>query len=119
MANRNLTAQELERANALLNRIRVELSDLAAGDVELLFAYRRKVSKELSYDERGKPSDRKKLKMRKWITQRGICPECGDTLPEKYAELDRKRAADGYTEGNTELVHAACHQKRQASKGYS
>lgn len=36
-----------------------------------------------------------------------------------YSELDRKNASDGYTLENTELVHAKCHQERQAAKGYA
>jgi hypothetical protein len=119
MANRNLTPDELAKANALLNTIREQLKALAGGDAELLFAYRRKISKELTYDERGKPGDRGKLKARKFGEQGGLCAECGQSLPEKYAELDRKVASAGYTPENTELVHAACHQKRQAAKGYA
>jgi hypothetical protein len=37
----------------------------------------------------------------------------------KYSELDRKIAARGYTAENTELVHAKCHQARQAAKRYT
>jgi hypothetical protein len=40
-------------------------------------------------------------------------------MPLKYSELDRKNAADGYTVENTELVHAKCHQARQADKAYT
>jgi hypothetical protein len=36
-----------------------------------------------------------------------------------YSELDRKKAADGYTEANTQLVHAACHRERQAKNRYA
>jgi UTP:GlnB (protein PII) uridylyltransferase len=54
MPNRNLTSDELKRANALLADIRERLDSLAAGDPLLLFAYRRKVAKELGYDERGR-----------------------------------------------------------------
>jgi len=52
MPNRNLNADdELKRANELLADIRQRLTSLAAGDPLLLFAYRRKVVKELGYDE--------------------------------------------------------------------
>jgi len=85
----------------------------------LLFAYRRKVVKELGYDERGKPGARGKLKALKWGQQNGKCAHCGTEMPLKYSELDRKNAADGYTIENTDLVHAKCHQERQAAKGYS
>ncbi len=119
MANRNLSPDELKRADELLKDIRERLIALAAGDRLLLFAYRRKVTKELGYDERGKPGARGKLKALKWGRQGGKCAHCGDDLPLKYSELDRKNAVDGYTPENTELVHAKCHQERQAAKGYT
>jgi len=119
MPNRNLNSDELRRANQLLSNIRKRIASLAAGDPLLLFAYRRKVVKELGYDERGKPGARAKLKALKWGQQDGKCAECHRKLPLKYSELDRKKAADGYTAENTELLHAKCHQKRQAKKRYS
>ena len=112
-------ADELAKANALLSNIRDQLKTLAGGDTGLLFAYRRKIVKELDYDERGKPQHRAKLKAQKWGEQHGICLECGESLPEKYAVLDRKNAADGYTADNTELIHAKRDQKRQAARGYT
>jgi hypothetical protein len=119
MPNRNLRPDELKRANELLTGIREQLTKLAAGDHLLLFAYRRKIAKELGYDERGKPGVRKQLKALKWGQQGRKCAHCGEEMPLKNSELDRKDAADGYTEENTELVHHHCHQERQASKGYS
>ena len=62
MANRQLTPEELEQANALLDDIRSKLVALSAGEKDLLFAYRRKIFKELTYDERSKPMVRRKLK---------------------------------------------------------
>lgn len=119
MPNRNLTLDELKRANELLADIRGRLTKLAAGDPLLLFAYRRKIAKELGYDERGKPGVRKQLKALKWGQQGRKCAHCGEEMPLKNSELDRKNAADGYTEENTELVHHHCHQERQATKGYA
>lgn len=119
MPNRNLDAEELKRASELLAYIRERLARLAGDDPLLLFAYRRKIVKELGYDERGKPGVRGKLKALKWGQQNGKCAHCGDDLPLKYSELDRKSAAGGYTVENTELVHAKCHQLRQAAKGYA
>ena len=58
MPNRNLNAVELEQANELLRDIRDRLTALAGNDPLLLFAYRRKIVKELGYDERGKPGAR-------------------------------------------------------------
>jgi len=76
------------------------------------------MAKELSYDERGKPGARKQLKALKWGLQGRKCAHCGEEMPLKNSELDRKNATDGYTEENTELVHHHCHQNRQAAKGY-
>jgi len=117
--NRNLTHEEVKRANELLAGIRERLTKLAAGDSLILFAYRRKIAKELAYDERGKPGARKQLKALKWGQQGKKCAHCGEEMPLKNSELDRKNAADGYTEENTELVHHYCHQERQAVKGYA
>jgi len=119
MPNRNLNNDELKRANELLIDIRKQLANLADGDPLLLFAYRRKVVKELGYDERGKPGVRAKLKAIKWGEQSRKCAHCGEEMPLRYSELDRKNAAGGYTSENTDLVHAKCHQDRQAAKGYA
>jgi hypothetical protein len=119
MPNRNLTSDELAKANTLLTEIRARLRELAGDDNTLLFAYRRKIAKELGYDERGKPGDRNKLKARKFGEQGGKCTHCGETLPEKYTVLDRRHAADGYTPENTELIHSECDRQRQAAKGYT
>ena len=56
----------------MLAEIRVRLEVFSNGDRELLFAYRRKVFKELTYDERDKPAVRRKLKDLKWKEQRGL-----------------------------------------------
>ncbi|GLS41343.1 hypothetical protein GCM10010869_69400 [Mesorhizobium tianshanense] len=124
MPNRNLTSDELKQANKLLTNVRAQLAELAGDDPLLLFAYRRKVVKELNYkelnyDERSKPAHRNKLKALKWRLQGRKCAHCGQEMPLKYSELDRQSAADGYTEENTELVHAKCHYERQAAKRYT
>ena len=119
MANRVLTTPELIQAHELLADIRQRLNELAAGDPAALFSFRRKIAKELVYDERGKTGERNKLKARKFGEQAGICAECGEHLPEKGAHLDRKNAMDGYTPANTDLIHAECHTKRQAARGWS
>jgi hypothetical protein len=78
-------------------------------------------ARSFQYLERGKPGVRRQIKLKKYSQQRGVCPECGKDLPEfgKNADLDRKNAMLGYTLENTELVHAECHRKRQASRNYS
>jgi hypothetical protein len=118
MANRNLTSAELVLANELLAKIRNQLETLAGEDSSLLFAYRRKIAKELTYDERGKPADRKKVKILKWALQNRKCAHCGEELPLKNSELDRRSAEEGYTVENTDLVHAHCHDARQAANNY-
>ena len=118
MGNRTLTPDELKNASALVE-IWERLTGLAGDDRLLLFAYRRKIVKELGYDERSKPVARAKLKAMKWGLQNGKCAECHEDMPLAYSELDRKNAADGYTVENTELVHAKCHQARQAIKRYA
>lgn len=119
MPNRRLTEDELAKAHKMLAEVRAKLDCLSGGDKELLFAYRRKVYKELIYDERSKPMARRRLKQLKREEQKGICPICLKTLPEKYAVLDRFNAADGYTAGNTRLIHQECDTDVQRSRGYS
>ena len=119
MPNRQLNSEELVLANALLAEIRTRLKALSKGDRELLFAYRRKVFKELTYDERDKPSVRHKLKDAKRKEQRGLCAICGKELPKTYTVLDRTNAVDGYTKENTRLIHQDCDVAHQLSKGYA
>ena len=119
MPNRRLSSEELERANALLDSIRVRLSELAGEDTDLLFAYRRKVYKELIYDERDKPMVRRRLKALKRKEQGGICPLCKKPLPATYCVLDRFVAAKGYTTENTQLICQECDVMTQESRGYT
>ncbi len=118
MANRQLTAAELEVVRPLLDRIRAEIDELATGDPELQFAIRRKIYKEMTYDERGKPMHRKMLKAKKWMQQKGKCAICEGELPEKYAVLDRLEAIGGYSVENTRLICTSCDSAHQESKGY-
>lgn len=119
MPNPRLTPNQLELARTLLDEVRDQLRALSGGDPELLFAYRRKLAKELTYDERSKPIERRRLKLVKMKEQGGLCPLCNEALPERGAVLDRTRAIDGYTAANTRLVHAACDTAQQAAKGYA
>jgi hypothetical protein len=119
MPNRRLTAKELAEANTLLEAVRARLFELAVGDTDLLFAYRRKVYKELIYDERDKPMVRRRLKSVKREEQAGVCPLCNNPLPEKYCVLDRFVAAAGYTTENTRLICQHCDVKTQAARGYA
>ena len=62
MPNRTLSPDELLNVNAVLDEVRARLKSLSGDDSALLTAYRRKIYKELTYDERGKPTHRKTLK---------------------------------------------------------
>jgi hypothetical protein len=120
-ANRILSNNELEAFKVLFSKVQALIAEVANGDNDLKFAFNRKLYKELAYLERGKPMQRRTLKLQKYAQQRGICAECKLELPEfgKNAHLDRFVAKNGYTLANTELIHGDCHIKRQAAKGYS
>jgi len=118
MPNRNLTPDELVKAGALLNEIRTRLHALSAGDSAALFAYRRKIAKELQYDERGGPNERRLLKAQVRERQGGKCAVCPHPLPEKYAVLDRLEAMGGYTLENTRLLCVDCDTRIQRERGY-
>lgn len=120
MPNPQLTPEQRETLFApLFRRTKEELERLSGGDARLHWALRRKLTKELLYLERSTPAARTKLKMKKWIEQKGICPVCSQLLPEKNAELDRIEAFLGYVPENTRLVHHDCHIAEQAKKKYA
>ena len=119
MPNRQLTSIEIVAARSLLSHVREQLEALAGNDPDLLFAFRRKVYKELIYDERHKPSQRKKLKALKRREQNEMCPECNKPLPDAYCVLDRMNAVDGYTAENTRLICRPCDIKIQSSRRYA
>lgn len=119
MPNRNLSLEELELARGLLKDIRERLATLVDGDDELLFAYRRKIAKELAYDERSGPMARRKLKARKRKEQEGRCARCREPLPEKYTVLDRIAASKGYTAENTRLICEKCDREVQNQRRYA
>src|SRR5262245_2000934 len=109
MPNRQLTRDELQTLfRPLLEDVRGRLRSLSADDERLLFALRRKLAKELGYDERGKPMQRRQLKAGKRALQRGKCAICSELLPEKNVVLDRLEAKAGYTEANTRLICRSC-----------
>jgi hypothetical protein len=119
MPNRRLTETELSSATALLKKIRTKLDALAGGDLELRWAFNRKIYKELVYDERGKPMHRRALKFKKWKSQQGKCAVCHGGLPETGAVLDRLHAMKGYTIENTRLLCPACDTRIQTERGYA
>jgi hypothetical protein len=119
MPNRTLNEIELGQASALLHEINARLDALSHGDPDLLFAFRRKVAKQLVYAERSSPMARRKLKIQKRKQQDGRCAICAETLPAKYTVLDRFEAARGYTSENTQLICEPCDRSTQTQRGYA
>lgn len=120
MPTRQLTPGELFNLFApLLSEVRARLKTLSAGDEPLLWALRRKLAKELSYDERGKPMHRRQLKALKRGEQGGKCPLCQRELPARNAVLDRLEAMKGYTAENTRLLCPECDDKIQVERGFA
>jgi hypothetical protein len=103
------------RAIALLTELRAGIDAAAGGDEAVRFQMRRYVAKRLEFDERGTPTQRRKLKDAKVKYQKGLCAMCAEKLPERGAELHRLKAIDGYTAANTMLLCRGCHEKAQAS----
>jgi hypothetical protein len=118
MSTRKLTQDELVKMRRLLKRVRSSFLVLSEGDSSLLFAYRRKLYKELIYDERGKPAARRKLKVQKFESQKGRCAQCRKKLPTKGAVLDRREAMKGYTASNVRLVCPECNVRIQERRKY-
>jgi hypothetical protein len=113
----SLSEEDRAKAIAILEMVRARIAEVAGDDRERLFQVRRYVLKRLEFDERGTPTQRRKLKDEKRKWQRGLCAVCECKLPERGAELDRFRAVDGYTAANTQLVCRSCHQKAEEERG--
>lgn len=111
-----LSEEDRAKAIAILGSVRQQVAEVAGEDRELLFQVRRYVLKRLEFDERGTPTQRRKLKDAKRKSQRGLCAMCQERLPERGAELDRFRAVDGYTARNTQLICHRCHQKAEEER---
>jgi hypothetical protein len=113
----SLSDEDRAAAITILDELRGRIATVAGEDRERLFQIRRYILKRLEFDERGTPTQRRKLKDAKRRSQRGLCALCQGPLPERGAELDRFRAIDGYTARNTQLVCHSCHQKAEAERG--
>ena len=103
-----LSREELAQANELLGLVRERLDSLSGGDEDLRWALRRKIYKELTHDERGKPMQRRALKTFKRKEKGGRCAECQGELPKTNVVLDRLEAMKGYTKENTRLLCRDC-----------
>jgi hypothetical protein len=120
MSHRKLTVEELaQMANPLLKQVREMLDAYGDGDADLLWALRRKLAKELIYDERGKPVLRVALKKRKRQEQGALCAVCAQVLPAKGSVLDRIEVMAGYTLENTRLLCPSCDTAIQQERGYA
>jgi hypothetical protein len=118
VANRRLSDAERVVGHRILESVRDLIEEASIHDKSMGWALRRFVYTRLMHDERGKPMQRRILKLNKMISQRGLCFECGEELPKRGAELDRIQAMDGYTEENTHLVCHKCHRKSQEERGF-
>jgi len=115
----SLSDEDRAKAIAILEDVRRQFAEVTGDDRMRMFQIRRYILKRLEFDERGTPTQRRKLKDAKRKSQRGLCAMCGVELPERGAELDRFNAIDGYTAGNTQLVCHVCHQKADAERGFA
>ncbi len=115
----SLSDGDREKAIAILEELRTRIADAVGDDRDRLFQMRRYILKRLEFDERGTPTQRRRLKEQKRRSQRGLCALCHGELPQRGAELDRFRAMDGYTAGNTQLVCHSCHQKAEVERGFA
>jgi hypothetical protein len=119
-----MTNSELVAAKDILNQVRQRITETANGDLVFTFALRRYIYKYLSYDERGTPAERTKIKLAKIKEQREMCadPECpvpGRKISKSdEPELDRIDPVKGYTMENTVLLHHECHRRAQDRNGY-
>lgn len=120
MPTRRLSPHELKELFApLLSTVRDLINTASNGDPALLFALRRKLAKELTYDERGKPIHRRVLKALKRGEQDNRCAICKEQLPIENVVLDRLEAMQGYAPENTQLVHAHCDYEQQKKRRFS
>ena len=113
-----LSPEDRAKTVPILERVRAEIAAIAGEDKALIFQMKRYIAKRLEFDERGTPTQRKKLKDLMWKKQRGLCALCKEDLPERGAELDRFKAIAGYTQENTQLVCHACHRTAQEARGF-
>jgi hypothetical protein len=118
---KNLSYENALWADEVLQNIRKQLQDRSAGDTLLLHHLRRRIVKNLGYDEKSTPYERKKLKQRKMIEQNGICAICRNALPDRgyLAVLDREVAHLGYTDANVRLIHRDCDIQVQEERGFA
>src|SRR5438552_19132675 len=84
---KGLQGKQLDLAQGIVTKLRERLAQVSAGDQRVLFSLRRYIRIRLEHDERGRPADRRKVKLARAISQRGLCAICKERSP-KAAELD-------------------------------
>lgn len=118
MSNPRLSESQVEQAQKAIGKIRKEIRKIANNDPNLIFAFRRKIYKELIYDERGKPLERKRLKEKIVKKQKGLCRICKRKLPSRGSVLDRREAIKGYNEKNVRLICEKCDRAVQEKRKF-
>ena len=120
MPNRQLSKTELKDLFQPLHElVTARLKELSGNNDQLLWALRRKLAKTLSYDERGTPMHRRRIKSLKRVEQQGLCAVCREPLPARDSILDRLEAMHGYTLENTRLLCRSCDFKIQSERKFS
>src|SRR6266700_3600208 len=94
---KGLQGKQLYLAQGIVTKLRGQLAQVSAGDQRFLFSLRRYIRIRLEHDERGRPADRRKVKLARAISQRGLCAICKEPI-SKEAELDILDPEQGYTE---------------------
>ncbi len=77
----SLSEEGRQKAIQILEQTRAQIEAASADDPDLRFQLRRYILKRLEFDERGTPTQRRKLKDLKRKFQRGLCYECAQPLP--------------------------------------
>jgi hypothetical protein len=106
------TEDQREKAHKLLRSLVDDIIKLSQGDKTLVFAL-------MEYKERGNPAQRRKMKSKMHIQQKGLCTLCGCELPTKGAEFHRTDTVIGDIEINTVLICHTCHDSEQEAKSFT
>ncbi|SRR6266496_4337305 len=62
---KGLQGKQLYLAQGIVTKLRGQLAQVSAGDQRFLFSLRRYIRIRLEHDERGRPADRRKVKLAK------------------------------------------------------
>lgn len=119
MANPTLNEKQRKKYfDPLFRLIKKRIKNLAVHNPDVAWALQRKLWKEISYLERGKPCARKKLKWQKWKSQGRKCSFCRKGLLLPNSILDRFKATKGYTSKNARVIHSKCDRALQKKRKF-